>query len=206
MQIVVLGNPTEEKLFAGNGIEKVHVSNYEAMLAVKTADAYFDFSVSDNLHWSIYEQLSPALVFVDAVTDPGDSQKANVIRMNGWAGFMQNGVVELSGEDSIKPEAEKIISKLGYRCEWVPNQVGLVSPRVLAMIVNEAYFALGEKVSTKKEIDTAMKLGTNYPMGPFEWSEKIGLKKIYALLIKLQGMDDRYVVSTVLEAEAKANI
>ncbi len=45
----------------------------------------------------------------------------------------------------------------------------------MAMIINEAWHALAEEVSTKNEIDTAMKLGTNYPYGPFEWAEKIGL-------------------------------
>ena len=42
------------------------------------------------------------------------------------------------------------------------------------MIINEAFLALQEGVSTKEEINTAMKLGTNYPLGPFEWVEKIG--------------------------------
>ena len=40
------------------------------------------------------------------------------------------------------------------------------------------FLQLGENVSTRDEIDTAMKLGTNYPFGPFEWAEKIGLKNI----------------------------
>jgi 3-hydroxyacyl-CoA dehydrogenase len=45
------------------------------------------------------------------------------------------------------------------------------------MIINEAYFALEDNVSTKAETDIAMKLGTNYPYGPFEWGQLIGLKK-----------------------------
>lgn len=115
MKVVVLGNPPEEKLFAGQGIEKIQVSSYEAMLAEKKADAYFDFSDSDNQHWNIYGQLSSALVFVNAVSNDVESTKTKVIRMNGWAGFMQNGLIELSGDDAVKPDAEKIISKLGYR-------------------------------------------------------------------------------------------
>jgi 3-hydroxybutyryl-CoA dehydrogenase len=53
------------------------------------------------------------------------------------------------------------------------------------MIVNEAFIALKEGVSTKEEIDIAMKLGTNYPYGPFEWAEKIGTERIKNLLSKL---------------------
>ena len=72
------------------------------------------------------------------------------------------------------------------------------------MIINEGYFALQNNVSTKEEIDIAMKLGTNYPYGPFEWSKKIGLKNIYALLQKLSITDKRYTPSSLLTAEATA--
>ena len=53
------------------------------------------------------------------------------------------------------------------------------------MIINEAFIALREGVSTKEEINTAMKLGTNYPYGPFEWAGKIGIERVNALLDKL---------------------
>ena len=49
-----------------------------------------------------------------------------------------------------------------------PDIPGFISARVVSMIINEAYFALEEEVSSKEEIDTAMKLGTNYPYGPFD--------------------------------------
>ncbi len=63
---------------------------------------------------------------------------------------------------------------------FVKDEPGLVSARVISMIVNEAFFALAEGVSTMEEIDVAMKLGTNYPYGPFEWLEKIGVANIYS--------------------------
>ena len=70
------------------------------------------------------------------------------------------------------------------------------------MIINEAYFALEEGVSTKEEIDTAMKLGTNYPYGPFEWAKKIGLKNIFQLLDKLHKTNLRYEPAALLKKEA----
>ncbi len=70
------------------------------------------------------------------------------------------------------------------------------------MIINEAYFALQDEVSSKDEIDTAMKLGTNYPHGPFEWSKKIGLKNIYGLLSKLVETNNRYEPAGLLKKEA----
>jgi len=91
---------------------------------------------------------------------------------------------------------------LNKKIEWVPDIAGFISARVVSMIVNEAWFALEEEVSTKKEIDTAMKLGTNYPYGPFEWGEKIGLKNIYELLTVLSKTNSRYQPAALLQKEA----
>jgi 3-hydroxybutyryl-CoA dehydrogenase len=68
----------------------------------------------------------------------------------------------------------------------------MVSPRVVAMIVNEAWFTWEEGVATKEDIDTAMKLGTNYPYGPFAWGALIGLDKIVSLLQTLGRENPRY--------------
>lgn len=70
------------------------------------------------------------------------------------------------------------------------------------MVINEAYFTLDEKVSSKEEIDTAMKLGTNYPYGPFEWSTIIGLKNVFELLTVLSKTNSRYTASSLLQKEA----
>ena len=66
------------------------------------------------------------------------------------------------------------------------------------MIINEAWFAFEEGVSSKEEIDIAMKLGTNYPLGPFEWGALIGEKNIYALLKKLSAGNKRYLPAPLL--------
>ena len=50
------------------------------------------------------------------------------------------------------------------------------------MIINEAYYTVQEGTASREDIDLGMKLGTNYPMGPFEWSQAWGLNNIYELL------------------------
>ena len=57
--------------------------------------------------------------------------------------------------------------------------------RCLAAILNEAALALDEGVASRDDIDTAMKLGTNYPKGPLAWSEEIGLRTVRGLLTEL---------------------
>jgi len=51
-----------------------------------------------------------------------------------------------------------------------------------------------------------MKLGTNYPYGPFEWSNKIGLQKIYSLLKKLNEKERRYDIAPLLIEEAMQDL
>lgn len=77
-------------------------------------------------------------------------------------------------------------------------------PRVVSMIINEAYFAIEENLATKESIDLAMKHGVNYPLGPFEWGEKIGLSLIIELLRELREVtgEDRYRISHQLKLEA----
>ena len=87
----------------------------------------------------------------------------------------------------------------------VKDEPGLIAARITAMIINEAYFALGDNVSTKSDIDIAMKLGTNYPFGPFEWAAVIGLSNIITLLEQLATSDHRYLPATMLLKEATEN-
>jgi 3-hydroxybutyryl-CoA dehydrogenase len=69
-----------------------------------------------------------------------------------------------------------------------------IAERVLATIVNEAASALEAQVAAPDAIDTAMRLGTNYPTGPLEWGERIGLPAVVATLDRLHAghPDGRY--------------
>ncbi len=123
----------------------------------------------------------------------------NFIRISGWATFLNREIWEVAtvNENIVK----HIFNSLGWKYIAVKDGPGLVAARIICMIINEAYFALGDNVSSKEEIDIAMKLGTNYPFGPFEWSKKIGLKNIYNLLEKLSKTDTRYNIAPAIKDE-----
>jgi 3-hydroxybutyryl-CoA dehydrogenase len=70
------------------------------------------------------------------------------------------------------------------------------------MIINEAFFTWEAGTSTKEEIDIAMKLGTGYPFGPFEWGEKIGLARVADLLHRLSIEDPVYELAGSLVSVA----
>ena len=105
--------------------------------------------------------------------------------------------------EKLKAEADTIFSFFNKSIEWVPDIVGFISPRVISMIINEAFFTIQDEVTGKDEIDIAMKLGTRYPFGPFEWTQKIGIKNIYVLLSTLSAIHKRYEPSELLKQEAE---
>ncbi|PWI57116.1 3-hydroxyacyl-CoA dehydrogenase family protein [Sulfoacidibacillus thermotolerans] len=88
-------------------------------------------------------------------------------------------------QDELWKRAQSFWQERGKQIESIADYPGMVFPRILAMIVNEAAFALGEAVASASDIDIAMKFGTNYPLGPFEWADQIGLDEILSVL---QGM------------------
>lgn len=85
----------------------------------------------------------------------------------------------------LQLKAEAFWQSLDYETAWIQDTPGMVLPRIYAMLANEAAFALQESVATASDIDTAMRLGTNYPMGPLEWADNVGLDTVLAILQNL---------------------
>jgi 3-hydroxybutyryl-CoA dehydrogenase len=96
--------------------------------------------------------------------------------------------------------AERFFRGLGKHVEWVGDSPGLVLGRIVCQVINEATFALGSGVGSAPDIDTAMRLGFNYPRGPLEWAERIGLDHVLAVLDALwtQRHEERYRASPTL--------
>jgi 3-hydroxybutyryl-CoA dehydrogenase len=105
----------------------------------------------------------------------------------------------------VRSAAEAFASTLGKSAVFVEDSVGMVMPRILCMLINEAYFAMMEGVADDAAIDTAMKLGTNYPHGPVEWAQRIGLPHVVAVLNALQRYfgEDRYRCAPLLMKAAQ---
>jgi 3-hydroxybutyryl-CoA dehydrogenase len=101
-------------------------------------------------------------------------------------------LLELACREFDKETAEILLTDLHWPFRWVADIRGMLTPRVIAMIVNEACFAVNENISAPKEIDIALTLGTSYPKGPFEWAKQIGPHRIIKLLTALSAEDERY--------------
>ena len=151
----------------------------------------------------LLQQANASLIIVNDVEGTLEEWPPNFVRINGWPGFLKREIVEAATlHDENKNIASSVFEKFKKEIEWVPAIPGMITPRIVSMIINEAYFALEDNVSTKAETDIAMKLGTNYPYGPFEWGQLIGIKKIYSLLLFLSETQPRYTPGKLLEQEA----
>jgi len=71
--------------------------------------------------------------------------------------------------------AEEVGQKMGKETVVVRESPGFITSRINAMIGNEAFYMLEEGVATATDIDKALKLGLNHPMGPFEMADLVGL-------------------------------
>ncbi len=135
----------------------------------------------------------------------------NVARVNLVSGFFPAAeVLEFTHSLTMSRETllqtEKFLGGLGLQLEKIDDIVGFITPRIVAMLANEAAFAVMEGVSSAAEIDEAMRLGTNYPKGPLEWADEIGLDTVVTILDALFGeyKQERYRACRLLRQYASA--
>lgn len=179
-------------------------SSAEAFIHAE-ADAFFDLLFfPDPIRINLLKTLLPKPVIIHSVTETLNQTDAAFIRINAWPGFLARKTWEMAVADLQKRDiVQKIFEPSGITCAFVPDITGMVTPRIIASLVNEAYFTLEAGTATKEEIDLAMKLGTNYPMGPFTWAKKIGLQNIYALLTAMEKENKMYAPCSLLKKETE---
>lgn len=202
MQVAVVASNEQWQELTGSrpAITWLRVAEATDFLQHPEADAYLNLNTADML--SIYPELrKPVLIHSVTSTLAELQASSNVCRINAWPGFLQRPVWEIAG--NIDDRMIAIFRNIPIRLQVVKDEPGFIAARVIAMIINEAYLALEDGVSTRNEIDTAMKLGTNYPLGPFEWATRIGVANIYDLLKKLCKESTRYTPAALLINEAE---
>ncbi|GAA4745186.1 3-hydroxyacyl-CoA dehydrogenase family protein [Flavisolibacter ginsenosidimutans] len=206
MQIVVLAGvlQKEELLRSQMTANVVWINTVQEFSQHRNADAFVDLKFVNTIErQQVLQQLLPKPVIVNSVVHTLSETHASFIRINGWNTFLSSSIIEAAcNNNGLKTKAEAVFALWNKELQWLPDEAGFVTPRVVSTIVNEAFLALAEGVSTKDEINTAMKLGTAYPYGPFEWAEKIGVRNIVALLEKLSATQEHYTPAELLMKEA----
>ncbi|MFJ4949510.1 3-hydroxyacyl-CoA dehydrogenase [Streptomyces sp. NPDC088760] len=86
-------------------------------------------------------------------------------------------------------EAVGLFQALGKKVSVIGDVPGMIVARTVARIIDLAYDAVAKGVATEEDVDTAMRLGVNYPLGPFEWNRRLGRLWAHELLEELNLRD-----------------
>ncbi|WP_330466905.1 3-hydroxyacyl-CoA dehydrogenase [Streptomyces longwoodensis] len=97
-------------------------------------------------------------------------------------------------------EATGLFQALGKDVSLIGDVPGMIVARTVARIIDLAHDAVAKGVATEEDVDTAMRLGVNYPLGPFEWSRRLGRTWACSVLDDLHQRDPsgRYAPSLAL--------
>ncbi|EHG6164697.1 3-hydroxyacyl-CoA dehydrogenase PaaH [Escherichia fergusonii] len=106
--------------------------------------------------------------------------------------------------DSATRKAIYYLQQQGKTVLQIADYPGMLIWRTVAMIINEALDALQKGVASEQDIDTAMRLGVNYPYGPLAWGAQLGWQRILRLLENLQHHygEERYRPCSLLRQRA----
>lgn len=123
--------------------------------------------------------------------------------------FTDCNFAELVSQQNTNPNVmatvESLFESFGFKLARVGDAPAGVLVRAVACLVNEAYNALQEGVAPAADIDTAMKLGVNYPHGPIAWGNRIGLARVEAVIDALFNWyhEERYRATPLLRRQAR---
>lgn len=214
MQILVVGPAQNLEEFRQKFPDLEHVTYSEdynfSRKVLQQAEVVFDFFTDESMEYlSTYLDYPQLKVFANVPkTSLAEAHflfgpfPFTLFGFNGLPTFVNRELFEVSllhKED--EDQLASICGKLGTDFQIVQDRVGMVTPRIIAMIINEAYYTVQEGTATPEAIDQGMKLGTNYPYGPFEWTSRIGVTHVYELLESLyqDTQDPRYMVCPTLK-------
>ena len=220
MKILVIGLPANleecRKKFVNDDFSLAdRYEEADSLLA--NQDLIFDFIIDQQPHqFRLYADKTVKAFFntcnitlAELAHSVSHKMQCTILGFNGLPTMLNRNIFEVSllNTDDLLA-LQNICNQLNTEYILVDDRVGLVTPRVIGMIINEAYYTVQEGTASRKDIDLAMKLGTNYPYGPFEWCERIGLNHIYDLLNALyqDTKDERYKICPLMKKEYLGSI
>ncbi|GLI86207.1 3-hydroxybutyryl-CoA dehydrogenase [Rossellomorea marisflavi] len=111
----------------------------------------------------------------------------------------------LETDEETVEAVREAASSMGKETVIINEFPGFVTSRISALVGNEAFFMLQEGLGTPEDIDKAIKLGLNYPMGPFEVGDLVGLDtRLNNLKYLHEKLGDKYRPAPLLEQYVKA--
>jgi 3-hydroxybutyryl-CoA dehydrogenase len=216
MKIIVIGIASRldefRKIISGShDIEFFSYEEKKSEQSFSTANLIVDLNLDEfPERINLYKNLNGKIVLCGAVKkslsfivkSSNDPVQCILSGFNSLPSFISRKLMEVS---FLNPEAKEKFSAMANEMNWewreVKDTAGMVTPRVISMLINEACFEMEEGTASKEDIDKGMKLGTAYPIGPLEWADRIGIKNVYETLeaIYNETGDARYTISALLK-------
>ncbi|MEQ8425608.1 MAG: 3-hydroxyacyl-CoA dehydrogenase family protein [Cyclobacteriaceae bacterium] len=217
MNILVIGEDQQveecKTKFGSSHTYLVATGHQAAEKFFDRSEVIFDFLIDESPdQMEVYRDHPGVIAFLNStkisvlelVSSFSGPIQCKLFGFNGLPTFVNRNILEVAlFQKSDLGILKKTCSQLGTEFLVVEDRVGMVTPRVVCMIINEAYFTHQEGTATREDIDLGMKLGTNYPFGPFEWCERIGLRHVYELLEAVYDdtKDERYKICPLMKQE-----
>ncbi len=111
----------------------------------------------------------------------------------------------LDTSDETMAAMQQVAAAMGKETVLIRESPGFITSRINAMIGNEAFYMLQEGVASARDIDKALKLGLNHPMGPFELGDLVGLDTRLSILQYLhRTLGEKFRPCPLLEQHVKA--
>ncbi|WP_078408456.1 3-hydroxyacyl-CoA dehydrogenase [Priestia abyssalis] len=111
----------------------------------------------------------------------------------------------LETSDETAQVIKEVAEQMGKETVVINEFPGFVTSRISALVGNEAFYMLQEGLGTPEDIDKAIKLGLNYPMGPFELVDLVGLDaRLNNLKYLHEKLGEKYRPAPLLEQYVKA--
>jgi len=111
----------------------------------------------------------------------------------------------LETDDDTLETAVVVGKRMGKEVVAIKESPGFITSRINAMIGNEAFYMLQEGIATAEDIDKALKLGLNHPMGPFELVDLVGLDtRLHILEYLHKSLGEKYRPASLLVQYVKA--
>ncbi|RAU84210.1 3-hydroxyacyl-CoA dehydrogenase family protein [Pontibacter arcticus] len=214
MNILVLSGTEMAEEFGQKISEGIHRITYTSVPdeeIAATADVIFDFLLHQQPERLLTYKAdhvvfcnAPFVQLASLVYTLNQKPACTLFGFNGLPTFFNRTILEVSMYDAQDADKMAEVCKaLNTDYQVVEDRVGMVTPRVICMIINEACYTLQEGTASIADIDLGMKLGTNYPKGPFEWANQIGIQNVYKLLnaVYKDTREERYKICPLLKTK-----
>jgi 3-hydroxybutyryl-CoA dehydrogenase len=214
MKVWATGNELRIKELKEKLSGKAEIKFLKNFSELNKKDVLFDLNLDDHpqnlLNYSEVEGLdvigcAVKMQLAEMRANLPSTMKCHLTGINALPGFINRSLGEIS---LLKGEIlPGFFNEVNWEVKVVADRVGMVTPRIIFMIINEAFYTLQEGTASEEDIDLSMKLGTNYPKGPFEWLKNTGIKDVYETLkaVHEDTRDERYKICPLLKTRYLLN-